>query len=103
MLEVKNKTTIGFFLTDEFGNKYSQESTVDPTRELGETDLDVIGEQLNIFLKQCGYYRANNYIFMEDVTGEELAELAYCLDEMRGKAECDAECCECHHTGEVLS
>lgn len=56
------KFRIKFELTDEFGNDYVNESRVDVCRACGERELDVIGEQLNVFLKQCGYVRDNDYI-----------------------------------------
>ena len=55
--------------------------------ELGETDIDFIGDQLNIFLKQCGYARKNDHIFMEDVTEEEWVALADYLEELRRSKE----------------
>lgn len=80
---MENKLTIGFHLVDEFNNRYSQESSVEVFTDLGETDLDVIGKQLNIFLKQCGYVRYNDNVFMEDITDEEYEALADYLEELR--------------------
>ena len=80
---MENKLTIGFHLVDEFNNRYSQESSVEVFTDLGETDLDVIGKQLNIFLKQCGYVRYNDNVFMEDITDEEYEALADYLKELR--------------------
>lgn len=45
--------------------------------------IDVIGEQLNVFLKQCGYARKNDYILMKDLTEKEYYKLADYLDELR--------------------
>ena len=78
-----NKITIGFRLEDEFGNKYSQESTFEVFTSLGDRDIDMIGGQLNCFLKQCGYIRRNDNIFMEDITDEEYEALADYLMELR--------------------
>lgn len=50
-----NKLTIGFTLDDEFGNHFSQTFKLEVFRDLGETEVDTIGTQLNVFLKQCGY------------------------------------------------
>ena len=63
-----HKITVGFNITDEFGNEYRSEST---ESVFDESDLDFIGRQLNTFLSQCGYYRANPMIFMESITYEE--------------------------------
>ena len=79
-----NKLTIGFHLENEFGELYTQSSTVEVFTDLGDTDLSVIGEQLNCFLKQCGYARYNDNIFMEDVTDEEYDALMDYLMEYRG-------------------
>lgn len=78
-----NKFTIGFQLENEFGELFTQSSTVEVFRDLGDTDISVIGEQLNCFLKQCGYVRRNDNIFMEDVTDEEYDALADYLEELR--------------------
>ena len=77
------KLTIGFHLESEFGDKFSSQSALEVFTELGETDLNVIGRQLNSFLKQCGYARNNDNIFMEDITEEEYQALADYLEELR--------------------
>lgn len=87
----ENKIKIKFELTDENGNNFINDSTVEVFHSLGETDLDVIGKQLNTFLKQCGYVRKNDYIFMEDITEEEYDALADCLHELRNRKDCDNE------------
>ena len=84
------KFRIKFELTDEFGNDYINESRVDICCEIGEREIDVIGEQLNVFLKQCGYIRKNDLIFMEDITEEEYDALSEYLNELRNKKESDA-------------
>lgn len=71
MAENQNKLTIGFNFENEFGDKFSATTTAQVFNDLGETDIDFIGDQLNIFLKQCGYARKNDHIFMEDLTEEE--------------------------------
>lgn len=71
MAENPNKLTIGFNFENEFGDKFSATTTAQVFNDLGETDIDFIGDQLNIFLKQCGYARKNDHIFMEDLTEEE--------------------------------
>ena len=83
-----NRITIGFHYVDTLGNTYDSSSTVEVFFDLGESELDVIGRQLNAFLKQSGYARNNDYILMEDLTEEEQDELIYRLDEYRsGKDE----------------
>ncbi len=73
---------------DTLGNTYDSSSTVEVFFDLGESELDVIGRQLNAFLKQSGYARNNDYILMEDLTEEEQDELICRLDEYRsGKDE----------------
>lgn len=41
-----NKITIKFELTNEFGNHYLQESTLEVFEDLSETTIDKISEQL---------------------------------------------------------
>ena len=77
------KITIKFELTNEFGDHFIQESTLEVFKDLGENDIDRIGELLNVFLKQAGYIRKNDYIFMEDVTAEEFDALTDFLDDYR--------------------
>lgn len=80
---MEDKIRIRFELTDECGNNFVSESKVQVFTDLGETDIDVIGEQLNVFLKQCGYARKNDYILMKDLTEEEYYKLADYLEELR--------------------
>lgn len=89
MEEKEPVLTIGFELTDEFGNHYKSESSAEVFTSLGETDLDFIGDQLNAFLKQCGYSRKNDHIFMEDVTEDEYIALDDYLSELRKENEPD--------------
>ncbi len=78
-----DKLTIGFSLEDACGNKFSQESTLEVYTDLGDTDLTVIGTQLNSFLKQCGYVRLYDNIFMESITDEEYDALTDYLKQLR--------------------
>lgn len=78
-----NKLTIGFHCENEFGDKFSATSTSEVFTDLGESDVNFIGEQLNNFLRQCGYYRKHDLIFMEDITEEEYEALESYLDELR--------------------
>lgn len=83
MIENENKLTIGFTLEGTLGEKYYATTTEEVFNSLGETDVDVIGRQLNVFLKQCGYVRKYDNIFMEDVSDEEYDALADYLEELR--------------------
>ena len=80
-----DKIRIKFEFTDEYGNNYVSETTTEVYVDMGETHLMVIGEQLNTFLKQCGYARKNDYMFMKDITEEECDALADYLKELRNK------------------
>lgn len=62
---------IGFRLQNEFGEKfYSSSSMIIHEDDFGE--LTQLGEKFNTFLAQAGYVRDNPYIYMEDLTEEEL-------------------------------
>lgn len=87
MAENQNKLTIGFNFENEFGDKFSAITTAQVFNDLGETDIDFIGDQLNIFLKQCGYFRKNGHIFHKDVVEEERVALADYLEELRWSKE----------------
>lgn len=82
-MESNGKITVGFSFTDEFGNKYNAESMAEIFHDLGETEVDFIGKQMNVFLRQCGYIRKNDNIFMEDITDEEYEALADYLYQLR--------------------
>lgn len=79
------RNRIRFEFTDESGNEFINESTIEIFYSLGETVLDTIGERLNIFLKQCGFPRERPYLFMRDITAEEYDALEFFLDDLRGK------------------
>ncbi|MDO4841719.1 MAG: hypothetical protein Q3982_03470 [Phoenicibacter congonensis] len=82
-----NKITIGFHYVSEFGDSYDSSSTLEVFTDLGDTELSVIGEQLNAFLIQIGYFRKNNNIFMEDLDDEEYDAVADFLADYREKKE----------------
>lgn len=82
-MQNEDKITIKFEFSNEFGDHYSQESKFEVFSDMGETEIDRIGEQLNVFLKQIGYIRKNDLIFMEDVTPEEFEALSDFLDDYR--------------------
>lgn len=87
MTESQHKLTISFNFENEFGDKFSATTTKEVFNDLGETDIDFIGYHLNNFLRQCGYFRSNDNIFMEDVTEEECEALAEYLQELRQSTE----------------
>lgn len=74
---------IGFSFEDEFGHNYTQSSNVEVFTELGDNDITVIGRQLNCFLKQCGFYRPNDYILMDSITEDEEELLSDHLNDLR--------------------
>lgn len=78
-----NKITIGFHFENEFGHSYDSTSKVEVYTDIGETELGVIGTQLNAFLSQVGYIRNNTNIFMEDLSDEEYDAVADFLAEYR--------------------
>lgn len=75
--------TIGFNVKDEHGGEHSMTSTESTESEAYDNELDFIGQKLNIFLKQCGYCRKNDFIFMEDVNADEYCALGYYLNKLR--------------------
>ncbi len=81
------KIRIRFEFTNQSGDNFINESHVGICYEIGDGELDIIGEQFNTFLKQCGYIRKNDLIFMEDITEEEYDALLGYLDEIRNKGE----------------
>lgn len=87
VLKMDGKITVGFSFENEFGDKFSQSSTFEIAYDCGENDGDKLGTQFNNFLRQCGYFRKNDYIFMEDVTEEERDALSQYLYELRSKNE----------------
>lgn len=80
-----NKITIGFHYVNEFGDSYDSTSTLEVFTDLGDTELGVIGEQLNVFLSQIGYIRKGNNILMEDLDDDEYVAVTDFLDDYRGK------------------
>lgn len=70
-------------MKDTNGGEYTQESTVEVFFDQGEDELQVIGRQLNCFLRQVGYFRHNDYILMEDLTEDEYEAVEEFLGEFR--------------------
>lgn len=83
MQEESNRITVGFHFVDTLGNTYNSDSTVEVFYSLDENELDVIGRQLNAFLRQCGYYRDKDLIFMEAIDEEEYDAIASFLAQRR--------------------
>ena len=86
-----DRITIGFHYVDTHGNTYNSDTNVQVFYDLGESEMDVIGRQLNAFLRQCGYYRSRDTILMEDLTEEEADALICYLDELRRKENSDED------------
>ena len=81
------RLTIEFYLKTEFGDEFTQRSTVGVC-DTAHSDICVLGEQFNSFLKQCGYPRENDYMLMEDLSERELDLLTDYLQELR-KGACE--------------
>jgi len=76
--------TIGFSLfTNAYDGKYIMKSQIPIYYEAGNTPIEEIFSQFNIFLKQAGYVRPNDYILTESLTEDEREELEYHLSEYR--------------------
>lgn len=67
-----NMITVQFGLVDSNGYKYKAKSTFNVFTECGDSVLYEIGEMFNTFLKQCGYVRQRDFLYMEDVSEEEI-------------------------------
>lgn len=77
----RENSTIGFEYTNSFGSHFTQSSDINVSSNPNE--IYAIGENLNLFIRQIGYPRRNDYIFMEDLTEEELEAIADFLWEYR--------------------
>lgn len=76
--------TIGFSLsTNAYDGKYILKSQIPIYYVAGNTPLEEIFSQFNIFLKQAGYVRPNDYILTDSLTEDEVEELKYHLSEYR--------------------
>ena len=76
--------TIGFSLsTNAYDGKYIMKSQIPIYYEVGNTPIEEIFSQFNIFLKQAGYVRPNDYILTDSLTEDEREELEYHLSEYR--------------------
>lgn len=81
----RENSTIGFEYTNSFGSHFTQSSDIGLFSDPNE--IYEIGEKLNLFLRQIGYPRRNDYIFMEDLTEEELQAVGDFLWDYRIKKE----------------
>lgn len=79
------KITVGFKYINEFKDRFESESEFAIIEGVGDDELIEIGTQFNTFLRQVGYIRHNDLIFMEDVNDEEYDALQDFLDEYRAK------------------
>lgn len=86
-MESSGKMSIRFELENEFGELFSQESTITMLPDIGISELERIGEKLNAFLVQLGYIRRNGYILMEDINEEECEALSGYLQTLRSEKE----------------
>ena len=76
--------TIAFrLLTNVPEGEYKLESTIPIFYGVGNTPLEEIFSQFNIFLKQAGYVRSNDYILPDSLTADEREELECHLLEYR--------------------
>lgn len=74
---------IGFTYEDtDIHCSFSSESCVEIMEDF-ETDYSFIGRQMNMFLKQCGYFREGEYILMDSLTEEEYDILSDYLAKIR--------------------
>lgn len=80
------RITIRFEL-DENDNHYEASSTLSIYSDIGMNAIDEMGAQFNTFLKQAGYPRENDFIFMEDVTEDECIALDDFLHRYRNEQE----------------
>lgn len=81
---MKNHFMIGFtYLDGDNPQRFSANSVISKSKR--DDTLFDIGEQFNTFLKQIGYMRQNDYIFMEDVSEEEYRFLHAMLKRYRHK------------------
>lgn len=81
--EDENKVLIGFTYKNSAGDEYSAESYETIYESIGETELEYLGTKFNAFLKQLGFPRKREMIFMEDITEKEYWELEDYLEKIR--------------------
>lgn len=83
-MEKDNKeVSIRFSLDLQDGGYYEARSDFNVFYSMGETQLEQIGRAFNSFLRQCTFYRPNEYIFMPSITEEEYEFLTDVLEQYR--------------------
>ncbi len=89
MEESRDKIRLRLEYENVWGSVYTMETK---TSYYDEGDvLSFIGQQVNLLLKQAGYSRMDDYIFMEDVSYDERLALASYLWEMRNPEKGEGE------------
>lgn len=78
-----NRITISFYYKDEDGSEYEAKTSTEPIYDFGIRPLDIIGDSLVAFLRQCGFYMQGNHLLMSGLTDEEEEYLDACLREYR--------------------
>ena len=80
----ERKFRIDLSLTDEWGCTHSMSDEYIYFDEFEDvSEVGRILTYINIWLKQCGYFRDNDYMFEKDLTLDEIGYLEQCLDEYR--------------------
>lgn len=85
-MEYKNKVSVGFEYTNEFGDHYIAKSTFAPSSYEDGGELYDMGNAFNNFLRQMGFIRHNDYMLMKDLTEDELEAVEYFLSDLRKEA-----------------
>lgn len=78
------KITIGFHYINEFGSEYKNESFLNVIYD--ESEMEVIERCLNNFLRQIGFYRPNDNIYLEDLSDDEYDAVHEFIREYREKS-----------------
>lgn len=81
----EHKIEIGFRFKNEFGERFEATSEFTIYDDVSYSEIDEVGIKFNDFLRQVGYVRQNDLIFMEDITEDEYDALSCFLDEYREK------------------
>ncbi len=87
----EHKIEIGFRFKNEFGERFEATSKFTIYDDVSYSEIDEVGIKFNDFLRQAGYARQNDLIFMEDITEDEYDALSCFLDEYREKQKQERE------------
>lgn len=60
---------------DTFGNTYDSTTKVEVFYDQGDSELSVIGRQLDAFLRQVSYVRDGDTVYMQSLLEEEVEEI----------------------------